>query len=498
MGKKHIGNKNRHPETSRPARPACRFFLPPINKTKGLWMFSSRVNFLGRSGALAGAIALLASCGGGGGGGGAGGGVGLLPIVAPPPVVTHTVGGSVTGLVGALVLQNNAGDDLKLSDDGKFTFATRVTEGAAYEVSVRTQPLWQFCTVSKGSGKAAADVADVAVACSAAAAQVSTWAGSDTTGSADGHGTSATFETPIGLVVDKSGGLFVSDPINGLLRKISPTGDVSTFAGMAGTNGWQDGNGLAAQFNGLAGIALDISGNVFGAELGGRIRKITPAADVSTIAGDGTSGGSLDGHGTSAKFQGPTGVAVAADGTIYVSEVVGSVIRKITPAGDVTTFAGSGTAGFADGTGTAASFNQPFGIALDAAGNLYVADGLNNRIRRITPDGVVTTLAGSGAIGAADGPGGSASFAAPFGVAVGGDGNLYVADSGNSLLRRVTPAGVVSTLAGQPGVMGSQDGIGAAATLTQPYSLAMAADGTLYVADSLGHKIRKVSPVRAP
>jgi hypothetical protein len=237
MGKKHIGNKNRHPETSRPARPACRFFLPPINKTKGLWMFSSRVNFLGRSGALAGAIALLASCGGGGGGGGGGGvGVGLLPIVAPPPVVTHTVGGSVTGLVGALVLQNNAGDDLKLSADGKFTFATRVTEGAAYEVSVRTQPLWQFCIVSKGSGKAAADVADVAVACSAAAAQVSTWAGSDTTGSADGHGTSATFETPLGLVVDKSGGLIVSDPINGLLRKISPTGDVSTFAGMAGAN----------------------------------------------------------------------------------------------------------------------------------------------------------------------------------------------------------------------------------------------------------------------
>lgn len=156
-------------------------------------------------------------------------------------VVTHTVGGTVTGLTGSLVLQNNAGDDLKLTADGKFTFTAALVEGAAYEVSVRTQPLWQFCTVSKGSGKAAADVGDVAVACSAVQAQVSTFAGSGTTGSVDGNGTAASFYLPYSVVVGKSGGLLVSDVGTNLVRKISPAGDVSIFAG-GGAGG---GSGMA-------------------------------------------------------------------------------------------------------------------------------------------------------------------------------------------------------------------------------------------------------------
>ena len=475
-------------------------------------MFSSRMSFYGRCGAVAGAIMLLASCGGGGGGGG---GAGFLPIVAPaqtqtpetplapetpqPPVVaTHTVGGTVTGLTGSLVLQNNAGDDLKLSADGKFTFATALAEGSAYEVSVRTQPLWQFCTVTQGSGKASADVGDVAVACSAAVAQVSTFAGSGATGSADGNGSAASFYLPFSVVVDKNGSLLVSDTATNLVRKISPSRDVTTFAGGGSSGASQDGNGTAASFWGLSGLALDAAGNAYAAEFSGnRIRKITPAADVTTLAGNGAIG-SLDGHGTSATFNVPSSVATDAAGNIYVLEFFGAVVRKITPAGDVTTLAGSGTAGFADGTGSAASFGNAYGIATDAAGNVYVADSSNNRIRKITPGGVVTTLAGSGAIGAADGAGGSASFSAPGGLTVDSDGTLYVADTGNSLLRKITPAGVVSTIAGQPGVLGAQNGIGAAATFARPFGVAVDAGGTLYVADTFGNLIRKVTPVRAP
>jgi sugar lactone lactonase YvrE len=191
-------------------------------------------------------------------------------------------------------------------------------------------------------------------------------------------------------------------------------------------------------------------------------------------------------------------VATDADGNIYVLEFIGAVVRKITPAGDVTTLAGSGTAGFADGTGAAASFRQAYGIATDTAGNVYVADSGNNRIRKITPGGVVTTLAGSGQIGATDGAGSSASFSVPGGLTVDSDGNVYVADTGNSLLRKITPAGVVSTLAGQPGVLGAQNGIGAAATFKQPYGVTVDAGGNLYVADTFGNLIRKVTPVRAP
>jgi sugar lactone lactonase YvrE len=466
-------------------------------------MFSSRVSFYGRCGAVAGAIVLLASCGGGGGGGG---GAAFLPIVAPaqpetpqtPVVVTHTVGGTVTGLTGSLVLQNNAGDDLQLSANGKFTFATALVEGSAYEVSVRTQPRWQFCTVTQGSGKASADVGDVAVACSAAAAQVSTFAGSGTVGSVNGNGTAASFYLPYSVVVDKSGSLLVSDTATNLVRKISPAGDVTTFAGGGSSGTSQDGNGTAASFSGLSGLALDSTGNAYAAEFGGnRIRKITPAADVTTLAGSGAIG-SLDGHGTSATFNTPSSVATDADGNIYVLEFIGAVVRKITPAGDVTTLAGSGTAGFADGTGAAASFGQAYGIATDAAGNVYVADTGNNRIRKITPGGVVTTLAGSGQAGATDGAGSLASFAGPGGLAVDSDGTIYVADTDNSLLRKITPAGVVSTLAGQPGVLGAQNGIGTAATFKRPFGVTVDAAGNLYVADTFGNLIRKVTPVRAP
>ncbi len=460
-------------------------------------MLFSQASSVARIGAVAGAVMLVASCGGGGGGGT------FLPMVAPPPpatvppVVKHSIGGTVTGLEGRLVLQNNAGDDLQLSADGKFTFATTLVEGSDYKVSIRTQPLWQFCTVTKDTGKASADVSDVTVACSAAAAKVETLAGTGSPGAANGKGTAASFLLPYGIALTKDGGLLIGDWGNNLVRKISPEADVTTFAGN-GNFATVDGNGTAASFEDLTGLTVDATDTAFVADAGGhRIRKITPTADVTTVAGNGTNT-TTDGNGTAATFNTPVSVAVDAVGNLYVLEYGGGVVRKITPTGDVTTLAGSSPRGFADGTGTAAKFGRGYNMAIDASGNLYVADSENHRIRKITPAGVVTTLAGTGTPGATDGPGNSATFSDPRGVAVDAHGNVYVADFGSSLLRRITPAGVVSTLAGQKGITGGQDGIGAAATFAQPLGLTINAAGTLYVADTFGNVIRKVTPVRAP
>jgi len=455
---------------------------------------SKSIGIQARWAGVAAVVALVSACGGGGGGGDA---TAPAAPAAPPPVPTHTVGGTVSGLAGTLVLQNNAGDDLKLTADGKFTFSTAAAEGSAYDVSVRTQPLWQFCSVTKGSGTASADVGDVAVACAGAAAEVSTWAGSGAPESLDGARAAAAFASPIAVAVDKQGGLFVSDMVTRLLRKVSPSGDVSTFAGNTAAAGAADGNGTAASFRGLAGLALDADGNVYGADFAGNtIRKITPAADVTTFAGNGA-GITLDGQGTAAGFNAPISVATGPDGTLYVVEIGGNVVRKITPDGTVSTLAGAGRNGFADGRGNAAYFNGAFGIAVDAGGTVYVADTGNSRIRKITPDGVVTTFAGSNQVGNDDGTGSAASFGAPFGLAIDTDGNLYVSDIDGGLIRRITPAGVVSTLAGQAGVYGAQNGAGPAASFTEPAGLAVDAAGSVYVADSGSNLIRKITPVPA-
>ena len=213
-------------------------------------------------------------------------------------------------------------------------------------------------------------------------------------------------------------------------------------------------------------MAVDAAGNVYVADTGNdTIRKITPAGVVTTLAGTAGQAGSADGTGTAARFNEPDGVAVDAAGNVYVADTNNDTIRKITPAGVVTTLAGTaGQAGSADGTGAAAQFNAPEGVAVDGAGNVYVADTGNDTIRKITPAGVVTTLAGTaGQVGSADGTGSAARFNDPDGVAVDGAGNVYVADTINDTIREITPAGVVTTLAGSPGQYGSADGTGAAA-----------------------------------
>ncbi|MDB5179373.1 MAG: hypothetical protein JWN12_5 [Candidatus Saccharibacteria bacterium] len=210
---------------------------------------------------------------------------------------------------------------------------------------------------------------------------------------------------------------------------------------------------------------------------------------VTTFAGSGASA-SLDGTGTAAQFTDPSGIAIAGDGTMYVVEGTGSRIRKMTTSGVVTTFAGSGTIGAADGTGAAAQFYYPRGIAIDSTGNLFVADFQNNRIRKITPNAVVTTFAGSTS-GYVDGTGAAAKFAAPNGIVIDSNDNLYVTDTNNYRIRKITSAGVVTTLAGS--TVGYADGTGAAAQFNIPQSIVMDTSGVLYVTDKFNNMIRKVT-----
>jgi len=265
---------------------------------------------------------------------------------------------------------------------------------------------------------------------------------------------------------------------------------VATLAG-SGAAGVADGAGAAAQFSNPNGVAVDGAGNVYVADTGNsRIRKIAPNGSVTTIAGSG--GG---------QFDGPRGVAVDKSGNIYVADTGNNRIRKITPDGTVTTLAGSdspglGGGGLADGVGAQAQFRLPVGIAVDASGNVYVADTGNNRIRKISPDGRVVTLAGSGTGetgGFADGPGVSARFNAPRGVAAGAGGTVYVADTLNQRIRKVAADGTVSTLAGS-GDQGTSNGATGDARFSSPDGISADPSGAVYISDNSSFRIREIAP----
>src|SRR5579863_1953739 len=313
-------------------------------------------------------------------------------------------------------------------------------------------------------------------------------------GSIDGVGGAARFYNPEGVAVDATGNVYVADNTRNTIRKVSPTGVVTTIAGQPGAAGSNDGIGNAASFNAPGGVAVDATGNVYVADTGNdTIRKITPAGVVSTIAGTPSLPGSTDGTAGAALFNAPAGI-VATGGNLYVADTGNSTIRQISLTGVVTTLAGTpGVTGAADGTGAAAQFANPEGITVDMAGNLDVVDTNNNTVRRITPAGVVTTIAGSaGAFGTLDGPGSAARFSQPYGITIDLAGNLYVTDTGNDTIRMITPALVVSTLAGS-GSGGFGDGIGRAATFQAPWGIAADAGGNLYIGDYLNDTIRKIT-----
>ncbi len=334
----------------------------------------------------------------------------------------------------------------------------------------------------------------------------STLAGSpaQAAGHADGSGSSALFYYPAGVAVDSAGNVYVADTDNHAIRKITPAGVVSTLAGSAtGAHGYLDGSGSSALFDYPTGVAVDSSGNIYVADRSNNvIRKITPAGVVSTLAGSATQAyGYADGAGAGALFNSPAGVAVDGAGNIYVADYNNSAIRKVTPSGQVSTLAGSLTqaSGHADGSGSNASFNGPAGVAVDSAGNVYVADYNNNAIRLISPAGNVTTLAGSPAQAAGHTDGSGASFDGPAGVAVDSAGNIYVADQNNNAIRRITPAGLVSTLAGSSSqAHGHSDGAGSSASFYSPKGMAVDGAGNVYVADYNNNTIRWGAALSTP
>ncbi len=308
-------------------------------------------------------------------------------------------------------------------------------------------------------------------------------AGDSSIGSVDGTGVGARFNGPMGMATDAQGNSYVADEKNHVIRKITTNGVVTTFAGEAGYAGYRDGSSTEARFRLPKDVEVDTAGNVFVADAGNRvIRKITANGEVSTVAGSG-SHGSADGVGTAASFALPTGLALASDGAIYVADAVTNTIRKIALSGMVSTFAGkAGVYGKADGIGADASFFYPLSVSVDALGYVYVAEAGNNLVRKIAPSGQVTTLS-SGS--------GDAVIKRPSALIAQSDGTLFVCDV-NSVLK-ITPAGTITVLAGVIGEWDSADGTGSDARFLYPSGITLDPDGNLLVADRDDNTIRKVS-----
>ena len=323
----------------------------------------------------------------------------------------------------------------------------------------------------------------------ASACVVSTIAGKPgETGAADGISSAARFgEEGVSLAIGPDGVLYVADRANRVVRKVALDGTVTTVAGKAGEAGTADGKGSAARFGRLGGLAIDTTGTIYVAdEDNGTIRKIARDGTVTTLAGKAGEPGLVDGVGADARFNAPVGMAIDASGNLYVgSWEVNPAIRKITPDGTVTTLAGSaGAGGTTDGVGSAARFRMPWMLTIDAHGVLWVIDvardTYHSTLRKVLPDGTVTTVK-------ADWPSGQAGtpWVDPSGV-------LYFTSYPDSTITKMTPDGTVTLLAGQPGEQGAADGTGDAARFNSPTGIVGDGAGTLYVSDSYNGTIRAI------
>lgn len=350
------------------------------------------------------------------------------------------------------------------------------------------------CVVTNGSGSVTSAAATLTVS-NVGVSTIAGWPGGS--GHVDGTGSAARFGEPGAVRTDSAGNIYVGDTSNYTIRKITPNGVVTTVAGIADTSGSTDGPVSTATFNAIGGVAVGPDGTLYVADSGNyTIRKISTAGIVSTLAGVAGSSGDTDGTGSGARLKDPQNLAIDAEGNIYVADGMGNVVRKIVAAtGVVTTLAGNGAAGSADGTGVGAQFNDPTGITVDSAGNVYVADYGNDTIRKVTPAGAVTTIAGStGVTGNSGGTGTAATFNGPAGVGADGFGNVYVADLGDSTIRKVDPTGFVTTVAGLAGASENIDGLSNNARFDGPGDVCVSASGIVYVADSLNSTIRRIIP----
>ncbi|MCD6011769.1 MAG: repeat containing protein [Flavipsychrobacter sp.] len=338
------------------------------------------------------------------------------------------------------------------------------------------------------------------------AQRIHTFAGNGVIGYSDGGGMplSAEFNHPWGLAFDKSGHLYIADHVNSAIRKVSSSGVISTFAGTTTCGyGGDGGRADSAMMQRPASLAFDAAGNLLIADgLDHRIRKIDTTGIIFTIAGNGIAGYSGDGGAaTAATFNTPTGIAADASGNIYVADSGNNVIRKIAPSGIISTFAGTGTGAYSGdgGPANAATLFGPVGVTVDAAGNVFIADQLNNVIRKVNTSGVISTFAGTGVAGFSgdNGSAAAAQFTKPNTVAFDALGNAYITDEHNHRLRRVSTEGVVATVAGVGSVGYSGDGGQAIdAQLFRPMGIAIAGD-KIYIGDYINSVVRVVNMDRA-
>ncbi len=314
-------------------------------------------------------------------------------------------------------------------------------------------------------------------------------------GQQDGVGGIARFADPAGLAMDSAGNILIADSGNHCLRMLTPSGTVSTFAGIAGDPGATDGTAATARFDTPSSLALASDGTLFISDTGNHtVRRLDLSGRVTTFAGSAGSAGATDGTATTARFNSPLGLAIAVDGSLFVADSGNHAIRRIDSKGTVTTFAGNLEGwGSSDGNASTARFNGPVGLAFDPAGNLFVADSFNHAIRRITPNGTVTTFAGKlGEDGFLDGAGGEARFGTPAELALDRRGNLFVADAFYHTLRKITPSGQVSTIAGLAGADGNMDGAYSASRFFNPYGLVSSPSGSLILSDTYNETVREV------
>ena len=340
---------------------------------------------------------------------------------------------------------------------------------------------------------------------SASCGIITTIAGGPVSGYSGDGGAATTAELygPCGVAVDGSGNLYITDALNAVVRKVTPSGVITTIAGN-GHSGYSGDGGpaTAAELANPPYLTVDGSGNVYIADYhNGRVRKVTSAGIISTIAGGGTGGAGYGGPATAARIR-PNSVALDTSGNLYIAEEDSNRILKVVPSGVVSVFAGNGTAGFRGdgGPATAAELSEPVGIAIGGSGNLYIADAENYRIRKVLPSGVITTIAGGGTIGLGDGgPATMAELSFPTGVAVDESGNVYIADAYQERIRIVASSGIISTIAGNgTGGYGGDGGAATAAEVHYPSGVAVDGGGNIYIADQYNNRIRKATYTSSP
>ncbi len=451
-----------------------------------------------------------------------------IPSAAAPTSVA-AAGATATGFTVGW-----AGGWTGSADATVYVFAQEVASGLTVDVSsgemansgpsshiggrnASTRYVVTVCTQSGGmscyDSSADPGIQGVEVTTLAAGQTVAPWidtvAGTGTVGSSGdgGAATLARLHSPDGVTLDSADNLYIADRFNHRIRRVDASGNISTFAGTGGGSFSGDGGqATAAQIFGATGVALDRAGNLYIADAGNhRIRRVNPLGVISTVAGTGTSSfGGDGGQATAAQFSFPLDIAVDGAGNLYIADNQNHRIRRVDASGNISTVAGTGTSGFSGdgGQATAAMLNDPIGVALDGAGNLYIADQSNHRIRRVDASGNISTVAGAGTAGFS-GDGGAAAVAElddPLGVALDGAGNLYITDSDNNRIRRVDASGNISTIAGT-GTAGFSGDVGPAiaAELNNPQGIAVdSASRYIYFSDTDNHRVRRIAGVAEP